>query len=248
MLPSGHDDDRLCGDAGTVPSDRPPRLVRGGGSDRLRGRVHGQRALPSLDPAAGPERLRLVVHGRARPADEPPLRDGGDVPWVPLPPGGDRACGGDARGDVPRALLPRSRRGRGAQRARRRRRLAGDRHPQRDAVRVDRDHQQAVHRQGRQAQGRVLHARERPPLHDPGRGASRPRLRRDRRSAQRQEDRQVRGRDHHGRRRRREDRDALGQVRGRGEGGRQGRHDLAEAAPDPRVLGAHGRRSRPRTR
>ena len=164
-----------------------------------------------VDPAAGPERLRLVVHGRARPADEPALRDGGDVPGVPLPPGRDRARGGDARGDVPGPLLPRPRRRRGAQRARRRRRLAGDRHPQLDDVRVDRDHQQAVHRQGRQAQGRVLHARERPPLHDPRRAGEG--LRRDGRPDQRQEGRQVRRRDDHGRGRRREDPDALGEVR-----------------------------------
>ena len=38
---------------------------------RLRGRVHGQRALPPVDAAAGPERVRVGVHGRARAADEP---------------------------------------------------------------------------------------------------------------------------------------------------------------------------------
>ena len=67
-----HDDhDRLRRDARAVPPDRPARLVRRGRGRRLRGRLHGQRALPPVDAAAGPERVRLGVHGRARPADEP---------------------------------------------------------------------------------------------------------------------------------------------------------------------------------
>ena len=65
----------------------------------------------------------------------------------------------------PGPLLSRAGRRRGAQRARGRRLVAGGRDPQRDDVRGDRDHQQAVHRQGRQAQGRVLHAGERQALH-----------------------------------------------------------------------------------
>ena len=69
MLPSDHDEDRLRGDARAVPPDRPARLVRAGRGGRLRGRLHGQRALPSVDAAAGPERVRLGVHGRARAAD-----------------------------------------------------------------------------------------------------------------------------------------------------------------------------------
>ena len=113
--------------------------------------LHGQRALPSVDAAAGPERVRLVVHGRARDADHAAVRDGGDVPRLPLPPGRDRPRRGDARGDVPGPLLAGARRRRGAQRARHRRRVAGGQRPQRDDVRGDRDHQQAVHRQRRQA-------------------------------------------------------------------------------------------------
>ena len=185
--------------------------MRGGGGQWVRRRLHGQRTLPSVDPAAGPECLRLVIHGRARPANEPAVRDGRDVSRLQVSPGGHRACGGDARGDVSRPLLPWPRCRRGAERTRHRRRVARDRHPQRDDVRVDRDHQQAVHRQGRQAQGRVLHARERPALHDPRR--AREGLCRDGRADQCQEDRQVRRRDDHGRCRRREDQDALGQMR-----------------------------------
>ena len=64
-----------------------------------------------------------------------PLRDRRDVPRVPLPPGGDRPRGGDARGDVPGPVLARARCRRGAQRARHRRRVAGDRRPQLDDVR-----------------------------------------------------------------------------------------------------------------
>ena len=63
-------------------------------------------------------------------------------------------------------------------------------------------------------------------------------LRRDRRPGQRQEDRQVRRRDHHGRGRRREDGDDLGQVRGGRPRGRQGPVGRPEAAPDPHLLGA----------
>ena len=84
------------------------------------------------------------------------------MPRVPLPPGGHRARGGDARRRCTRAAS-----GSASAPARRSTSTSsaaywpeiGD--PQRDDVRGDRDHQQAVHRQGRQAQGRVLHARER---------------------------------------------------------------------------------------
>ena len=89
---------------------------------RLRGRVHGLRALPPVDAAAGPERVRLVVHGRARPADVAALRDRRHVSGLPLSPGGHRPRGGDARRDVPGPVLPRAGRRRGAQRARHRRR------------------------------------------------------------------------------------------------------------------------------
>ncbi len=171
-----------------------------------------------------------------------PVRDRRHVPGLPLSPGGHRPCRGDAGRDVPGPVLAGPGGGRGAQRARRRRRVAGGRHPQRDDVRVHRDHQQAVHGQGRQAQGRALHARERQALHDPARGPAGPGLRRHGRTGQRQEDRQVRRRDHHGRGRRREDRHALGQVRGRAPR-RPARTptDVTEAAPDPRLLGADRR-------
>ena len=58
---------------------------------------------------------------------------------------------------------------------------------------------------------------------------------------QREEDRQVRRRDHHGRGRGREGQHALAQVRGRRPGGGQGPLELAEDAPDPRLLGADRR-------
>ena len=102
------DQDRLRRDARAVPSDRPARLLRRGRGRRLRRRVHGQRALPSVDAAAGPERLRLVVHGGARDADDAAVRDRRDLPRLPLPPGGDRPRGGDARGDVPGPVLARA--------------------------------------------------------------------------------------------------------------------------------------------
>ena len=60
------DQDRLRRDDGAVPPDRPPRLVRPGGGGGLRGRLHGLGAFPPVDPAPGPERLRLGVHGRPR--------------------------------------------------------------------------------------------------------------------------------------------------------------------------------------
>ena len=59
-------------------------------------------------PAAGPERLRLVIHGGARDADLAAVRDGGHLPDVPLPPGRRGPGGGDARGDVPGPLLARA--------------------------------------------------------------------------------------------------------------------------------------------
>ena len=209
-----HDEDRLRLHARAVPPYRAARLGRAGGSGRLRRRLPGQRALPPVDPAAGPVRIRVVLHGRARPAHDAAVRHRGHVPRLPLPPGGDRPRRRDAGRHVPRPLLARPRRGRGAQRARHRRRVAGGRRAQPDDVRVDRDHQQALQRQGRQARRRLLHARVRPPLHAP-RGAG-PDLRRHRRAGERQEDRQVRRRDHHRRRGGREDRDAVGQVpRGR---------------------------------
>ena len=89
----------------------PAGLVRPGRGRRLRGRLHGQRALPPMDAAAGPERVRVGLPGRARAAHEPQVRDRGHLPRLPLPPGGDRPRGGDDRGDVPGPLLSRPRRG-----------------------------------------------------------------------------------------------------------------------------------------
>ena len=162
-------------------------------------------------------------------------------PGFPLPPGRDRPRGGDPRGDVPGPVLARPGRRRGAQRARHRRRVAGDRRPQRDDVRGDRDHQQAVQRGGRPPSRGALHAREREALHAP-RGAGQD-LRRDRRTGQRQADRQVRRRDDHGRGRRREDRDALGEVR-RGRAGRPARTRPASRSSSRSTCHGH----RPTTR
>ena len=135
-------------------------------------------------PQQGQSAFAWSLHGRARAAHDAALRHRRDLPRLPLPPRGDRARGGDAGRHVPRPLLARPRRGRGAERARHRRRVAGGRHPQGDDVRVDRDHRQAVQRQGRQARRRVLHARVGPPLHAPrAAGAD---LRRHRRTGERE--------------------------------------------------------------
>ena len=183
-------------------------LCAPGRGGRLRRRVHGLRALPSVDAAAGPERVRLELHGRARPADVAAVRDRRDLPGLPLPPGGHRPCRRDPRGDVPGPVLARARCRRGAQRARRRGRVAGDRRPQLDAVRGDRDHRQAVRRSGRAPPRRALPARERAALHPP-RGAGQD-LRGDRRAGQREADRPAGRRDDHGRGGRREDRACSG--------------------------------------
>ena len=94
-------------------------------------------------------------------SDQLPLRNRRHLPGVPLPPCGHRPRRRDAGRDVPRPLLARPWRRRGAQRARHRRRVAGGGHPFRDDVRGHRGHQQAVQRQGRQARRRILHARVR---------------------------------------------------------------------------------------
>ena len=118
-----HDHDRLRRDARAVPPDRPARLVRPGRGGRVRGRASWSREhFHPWTPAAGPERVRLGVHGRPRPADVAALRDGRHVPGLPLPPGGHRPRRGDARRDVPGPVLPRAGRRRGPQRARHRRR------------------------------------------------------------------------------------------------------------------------------
>ncbi len=90
------DEDRLRGHARAVPSDRPAGLGRGGRGRRIHRRVHGQRALPSVDPRPGPVGLRVGLHGGPGPADDPPVRDGGHHPGLPLPPRGHRPCRGHA--------------------------------------------------------------------------------------------------------------------------------------------------------
>ena len=137
------------------------------------------------------------------------VRDRRDVPGLPLPPRGHRPRGGDAGRHVPGPLLAGAGCRRGAQRARHRRRVAGDRHPLGDDVRVHRDHQQAVHA-ARSSSTRASTSRSRAPSSTRARTSAGPDLRRDGRPDQRQEDRQVRGRDDHRRRRGREDRDAVG--------------------------------------
>ena len=160
-----HDEDRLRLHARAVPPDRPARLGRAGRGRRIRRGLPGQRALPSLDAAAGAVGLRVVVHGRPRTAHEASVRHRRHLPWLPLPPRRDRPRGGDPRRDVSRALLARPRGRRGAERARDRRRVAGGRHPLGDDVRGDRGHHQALQRQGREARRRLLHARIGPALH-----------------------------------------------------------------------------------
>ena len=137
---------------------------------------------------------------------------------------------------------------RGAQRARHRRRLAGGRAIRiGDDVRGDRDHQQALHRQGRPARRARLHARER-------RSSTRARSRRCRSTSPRRARSTPRGpgkladgmitvgaAD-----------EKIGMIwdklRGGRPRGRQGPDGDAEAAPDPRLVGAHGRGGRRRTR
>ena len=78
-----------------------------------------------MDTTAGPVGLRVVVHGRPRPAHDASLRHRRHLPGVPLSPGGHRACRRDPGRDVPRPLLARPWRRRSAQRARHRRGVAG---------------------------------------------------------------------------------------------------------------------------
>ena len=137
-------------------------------------------------PQQGQSGVRLELHGRARrcgrrSASGPPSR----VPGFRYHPAVDRPRRGDARRDVPGPVLARARRRRGAQRARHRRRVAGDRRPLGDDVRGDRDHRQAVHRPGREAPRAALQAREREAVHAARRSPSRSTSRRPARSTRR---------------------------------------------------------------
>ena len=71
--------------------------------------------------------------------DQAALRHRRDAARLSLPPGDHRPGGGDARSDVPGPLLPGAGRGRGAERAHRRRILAGAGDPAGGAGRGDRD-------------------------------------------------------------------------------------------------------------
>ena len=147
-----------------IPSDRHADVVATGRAAGLHQR-DGVGPLPSLGAEPGAVGLRLVVDGRARRDDQAALRHRRDPARLPLPPGDPRPGRRDAGGDVPGPLLPRTRRGRGAERAHRRRLLAGGAGPARAAGRVDRDHPAALHRQGRQVPLAALQRRERQALH-----------------------------------------------------------------------------------
>ena len=175
-------------------------------------------------PAAGPGVVRVERADRRRRAH--PRRHGPrrHLPVVPVPPGDGGPGRRDARGDVPRPHLAGRRRGRGPQRARDRRLLARGRRALGPHVRGDRDHQEALRRlhrrQGRQAQGHLLPDGVDPAVDHAG-GRS-PGARGHRRADQREEDRQVRRRDHHRRGAAGEDRRPVRQVRGGRARGRQG--------------------------
>ncbi len=110
------------------------------------GAHHGLRPLPSLGAAAGPGWIRLGVAGRARRADAlGQIRHWRDGSRVPLPSGDSGAGLRYARSDVSGPLLPRHRRGRGAQRAHRRPILAGGADPLANPRRGYRGHSQALH-------------------------------------------------------------------------------------------------------
>ena len=218
-----HDDqDRLRRDARAVPSHRPARLVRAGRGRRLRGRLHGQRTLPSVDATAGPERVRLVVHGRARTADEPassgrPSRAPASATTRRSSPTPRRRWGRCSRAASGWASAP-ARRSTSTSSAVSGRRSASGSAMMFESIEVI---DKLFTGQRRQAQGRVLHARERQALHLP-RASRCPIYVATAGPGQREEDRQVRRRHHHRRCRGREDRHALGQVRGGRPGGRQG--------------------------
>ncbi len=113
--PDRHDHDRLRRDARAVPPHRPAGLVRPGRGSGVQRRLHGQRAFPSVDTPAGPVLVRMVVHGRPGDRDQPPVRDRGDLPRVPVSPGRHRPRRSHAGRHVPRSLLARAGRWRGAQ-------------------------------------------------------------------------------------------------------------------------------------
>ena len=147
----------------------------------------GRRPRPAVGAAAGPGRLRLVIHGRRRRAHSRRHRARRDVPLIPPAPRDHRPGGGDDGGHVSRPLLARAGLGRGAQRARHCRLLARGARADRAHVRGDRDHAQAVHRQGRQAPGRVLQDGDDAAVDDARRAATD--LRRHRRHDHGREDR-----------------------------------------------------------
>ena len=187
-------------------------------------------------PPAGPDRVRLGVHGRARAADVAAVRDRGHVPRLPLPPGRRRPRGGDPRRDVPGPVLARARRRRGAQRAHPRRRVAGG------DVRSEMLFESIEIISKLFTGGVVKHgastSSSRARSSTRARRA-RPDLRRDLRPHQRQEDRQVRPGDDHGRRGRREDRAPLGRAtRARREAGKDpavpSSSSSTSAGPGPR--------------
>ena len=169
------DEDRLRGDARAVPPDRPARLVRGrprapasrpgswSASTSTRGR-----------PQQGQSAFAWAFMGALGPRTSLPFGTAVTCPGFRYHPAVIAHAAATLGAMYPGPLLARARRRRGAQRARHRRRVAGGRRPQRDDVRVDRDHQAScsageVVKPPRQA----LHAREREALHPPRRRLSR---------------------------------------------------------------------------
>ena len=170
MLPSDHDEDRLRGDARAVPSDRPPRLVR---SRRKRPASRPGSWSASTSTRGPRSRARAPSRGRswARSGQRTSLPFGTAVtcPGFRYHP----AVIAHAAATLGAMYPGRFWLGLGAGEALNEHVVGGD-WPEIgirsvDDVRGDRDHQQALHRQGRQAQGRPLHAREREALHAPRR-------------------------------------------------------------------------------
>ncbi len=160
-LRNGPATNRLRRDARAVPPDRADRLLRGGRGSRLLGR-DGCRPSPAVGPGAGPSRLRVGVHGRRRGTHQGRYRPRRHVPVVPDAPGRHRPGRGNARRHVPGSLLAGPGIGRGAERARRRRVLAGGARADQSDVRGHRDVQPPLHRPGRQARRPLLQDGDRP--------------------------------------------------------------------------------------
>ena len=204
-------------------------------------RRHGGRPLPAVGAAAGPGAVRLDRHGRDRRADDRRLRAGRDLPGFRMHPAIVAQASATLEAIVPGPALAGPGLRRGAQRAHRGRLLARDAGADRADVRVDRDHPQALLRQGREARRPLVQARDDPPLDAARtrrrRSTSPPRARTPRRrpassatgssrSARREEKIETR----------------LREVRGGRPVGRQGPVDDAEDPP------AAPRPGRPRTR